>query len=466
MKLEDILNYSPERTAVPLRKRALRWLAAFLAVMAVCTVLSRAADSLTVAVVTTQHPESGAVQHTVETDGTLEAQGEIAVFTLEGMRVRSVGARTGERVAAGDVLFTVDPDDIARKLTEQQLELQKLQLSLSQIQQNAKTQAERDALAEIRAQEDFDIAAEKLDLRIKQAGEDRRRAKNALRDYKNETDFEEEDEDLNDYDLDPTYISLRDDYRANQLAYEEAVAEQRDEQVKLERTLEDLRLKDVDNQAQIQAIECSLKQLEIARLTELSAAGGEVTAPSDAVVTSVDVKAGGQTGTQAAVMLAGQETELRFTAEIPKEEQKYISPGDAIALTLPDRSKVEAIVESVAAIEEKNGLLRLTALLPAGEGTPGALASMTAQKRSSSYPTCVPVDALHSDGNQDYVYILRTTETVLGTEQTVERVDVTVQEKNESRAAVTGALDSTDDVIITSNKTIGSGDRVRVEAAG
>lgn len=48
MKLEDILNYSPERTAVPLRKRALRWLAAFLAVMAVCTVLSRAADSLTV----------------------------------------------------------------------------------------------------------------------------------------------------------------------------------------------------------------------------------------------------------------------------------------------------------------------------------------------------------------------------------------------------------------------------------
>ena len=61
MKLEDILNYSPERTAVPLRKRALRWLAAFLAVMAVCTVLSRAADSLTVAVVTTQHPESGAV---------------------------------------------------------------------------------------------------------------------------------------------------------------------------------------------------------------------------------------------------------------------------------------------------------------------------------------------------------------------------------------------------------------------
>lgn len=52
--------------------------------------------------------------------------------------------------------------------------------------------------------------------------------------------------------------------------------------MKLERTLEDLRLKDVDNQAQIQAIECSLKQLEIARLTELSAAGGEVTAPSDA----------------------------------------------------------------------------------------------------------------------------------------------------------------------------------------
>ena len=182
MKLEDILNYSPERTAVPLRKRALRWLAAFLAVMAVCTVLSRAADSLTVAVVTTQHPESGAVQHTVEADGTLEAQGEIAVFTLEGMRVRSVGARAGERVAAGDVLFTIDPDDIARKLTEQQLELQKLQLSLSQIQQNAKTQAERDALAEIRAQEDLYISPERLDLRCKQAGEDRRCATQERRD--------------------------------------------------------------------------------------------------------------------------------------------------------------------------------------------------------------------------------------------------------------------------------------------
>ena len=53
--------------------------------------------------------------------------------------------------------------------------------------------------------------------------------------------------------------------------------------------------------------------------------------------------------------------------------------------------------------------------------------------------------------------------TVLGMEYTASRVNVTVQEKDETYAAITGNLSRDDEIITGSNKSITEGDRVRKE---
>lgn len=171
-------------------------------------------------------------------------------------------------------------------MLEKQLELQRAHLQLQEAQQKAALGEEKDELSALRAQEDYDMAMERSRLKLQQAGEDRRRARQALRDYKNDNDV---DEDEDDEDLDPTYIALRDDYRAKQRAYEEALSDQDRAKVDAERVLEDLELEDPDNSAATLGIDVRLRQLELSRLQALSEAGGEICAPIDGAVTALSV---------------------------------------------------------------------------------------------------------------------------------------------------------------------------------
>ena len=151
----------------------------------------------------------------MEKDGRLEPAQERPVTAEGGILVGSVAVGEGQQVKAGDLLFTLDADDLARQVLEKQLELQRAQLQLQEAQQKAALGEEKDELSALRAQEDYDMAMERSRLKLQQAGEDRRRARQALRDYKNDNDV---DEDEDDEDLDSTYIALRDDYRAKQRA--------------------------------------------------------------------------------------------------------------------------------------------------------------------------------------------------------------------------------------------------------
>ena len=133
-------------------------------------------------------------------------------------------------------------------------------------------------------------------------------------------------------------------------------------------------------------------------------------------------------------------------------------------LELPGHKRADGTVESIAALADKNGFAKVTVSLPAGKGEAGMSAVLSATTRSEQYRTTVPVSALHKEGERYYVLAVRETESVLGVEQSAERLDVTLLDRNETTAAVEGPL-TTDDWIITGgNKTVRENDRVRPEA--
>ena len=65
----------------------LKGLAGLLAVMLVFTIASRVVASITVPQVTASAPSSGKIEHTVMASGTVEAGGEKAIVTEEGILV-------------------------------------------------------------------------------------------------------------------------------------------------------------------------------------------------------------------------------------------------------------------------------------------------------------------------------------------------------------------------------------------
>lgn len=80
------------------------------------------------------------------------------------------------------------------------------------------------------------------------------------------------------------------------------------------------------------------------------------------------------------------------------------------------------------------------------------------------YEQLIPLSALREDADGAYCLILSEEESMLGTVQTARRVPVTVLEKDSVNVAVTSSLKDTDKVIVSSEKYVGEGDRVRIKS--
>lgn len=461
MKLLDFWNYraDPVRPRT-LRENALRWLAGFFALMLLCTVVSRAADSLTIAEVELKSPDSAQLTHTVRANGRFSSVGEQPISAMADALVQSVAVQPGAKVRAGDVLFTLDAADLAEKLQTARLELQKTTAELAAAKENLRRADEKRGLDEARAQEDYDFAVSRSRNKLIQLGEDRRLARQELRDYAYDNDI---DEDLPDSEQDPQYISLKRAYRQAQRNYEDAENSQSEEMAKAERSIEDAGLSDVNSSIQTLGLDSQLKQLQIAKLQTAANAGGVIAAPFDGVVTSVSISPGRHvSGSEAPLLMSGEDAGLRFTAEISDEDARRVSPGDEVKIqpSGANRTAVNAKLETVEA-SDTAGMQKITASVPAGAGALGAAASAEILQKSPQYPVCVPLSAVRSDGITSYVLVLREKETALGTEQVAERVDVTILERSETRAAVSGALARDDQVIVSSGKPVSDKDRVR-----
>ena len=134
----------------------LKGLAGLLAVMLVFTIASRVVASITVPQVTASTPSSGKIEHTVIASGTVEAGGEKAIVTEEGILVAQVNVHMGEHIEEGSVLFTLATDSLEDQIYELQNQIKKLQLENDSLRKN-KTQAEAKQQLELkRAQEDYE----------------------------------------------------------------------------------------------------------------------------------------------------------------------------------------------------------------------------------------------------------------------------------------------------------------------
>lgn len=175
-------NENSKNEIVITRKSGIFWLkglAGLLAVMLIFTIASRVAASITVPQVTASAPTSGKIEHTVIASGTVEAGGEKAIVTEEGILVAQVNVHTGEHIEEGSVLFTLATDSLEDQIYELQNQIKKLQLENDSLRKN-KTQAEAKQQLELkRAQEDYEETIAKNTVSNEKANEALQKATDA-----------------------------------------------------------------------------------------------------------------------------------------------------------------------------------------------------------------------------------------------------------------------------------------------
>lgn len=574
MKLKQLMDFEMDKNKKSsLQVKAVKALAGFLILMFLLTILSRAADSLTIAKVTASAATGGVISHNIEVDGNITPNKDIAISTSANIKIASVEATEGKNVKKGDLLIQLDTADLKKKLLQAQKELQVAKATASDKKANEAIAADTKSKSLQRSYEDYNQTVADANDSVSKAESDMNEAWNAYNTYKNsnsnsgetdttvrdslektveekqlaydkavtnldgvekdiEADVQEEikkaeeaskDESGNPITLtqeekqkireqvnarpenvsllqnandqintakdalteaenalsayneqqnnsssasyDEQLKTLYNDYKAKEEAYNEAVKQRQSTIQSANRTLEDAKApENVDTATALTANDdLEEKQLAVDELQKVMDVNGKITAPSDGLITKVNVTTGETTTEDTAIRISDQSAGYKFTATLDKASAKYLSKDDKVTLDLGNGTTVEGLtVQSIDVSAEDKNSYELTVSIPAKVKKLGSIATLKVEKASKKYDTCVPLGALHSDGDKYYVYVINEKDTILGTETAVDKVQVDILDKNNEQAAIEGSFSWGQQFVLTSSKTLRNGDRVRL----
>lgn len=184
------------------------------------------------------------------------------------------------------------------------------------------------------------------------------------------------------------------------------------------------------------------------------------------MITDVKVSAGDFTGETAGFIVADVSKNLCFSGEITEEESKLIFAGDLVNLTFRngrirlDDCKIKSIL---ADNDDSDKIYHVEIPFESSEVTIGEVGQMSVTVKSEESYDCIPLEAIHKNGEQSCIYLIEESEGFLGTEYHVSVKNVKVSEQNKDYAAVADSgLNSKDQIVLYTNKELYDGQIVRI----
>lgn len=437
-------------------------LVVFFIVVAVCTIIARIADSMTIPKVTVQRAGQAKISYQTKGNGEIEATTKSTYLMPSGVLVESCLAN-GTIVNEGDVLIQFQMEQLERRKEELEIALQQAQIELEQEkleqEENAWIPTEEAAQRSLnQAQAEYDQA-----VAAKQQAQDNYNQTLATMNPEDEGYQEKKaelDEGLADAEtrLSTAQQSLAKDQQELEAAKKsDDVTRQNNAkaQKKAAYTLE-------GDQISVEQAEKKLEEVE-----DVISKEGKICAAEKGIFLNTAVSAGTlTTGNEFISIGTGG---LTFTAEVPKETSEKLKVGDKISIKLPGKEEIETEITQITMGKSKDQnateeVALLKAMLPENTEVVAGCPSFSVKKESEEkYQTVLPLTAIHQDRKGYYCLGIRSQNSILGEETTAERIAIKILDKDDSQAAVEGAIQPDTQIIVNSEKNISAGDRVRVE---
>lgn len=163
--------------------RILMGLGIFMAFMLVCTLISKGIYASRLPQVSVLKPRKMSINHEVKAAGNVKQGRELAVNVPAGMRVSEVMVIAGDTVEAGQTLFLLDTGDLKEQISDKELEVKKLQLQITTLQNNLNLSGEQKDRKMQRAGEDAVDASLDGQKSVDRALEDENKARQELQEH-------------------------------------------------------------------------------------------------------------------------------------------------------------------------------------------------------------------------------------------------------------------------------------------
>ncbi len=166
------------------RKKVLSAFCIFLALMWLCTLVSKSIYASKLPQVVTKTPQRMVINHNVKAEGIVTEGRQLAVNTQAGMRVHTVYAHVGDKVTPDTLLFDLDLEDLSDVIQEKEIDIKKLQLQINDLAENKALANTSRQKGIDRAKQDLSLGLGAADQTIARANEDLEKAQSALREHR------------------------------------------------------------------------------------------------------------------------------------------------------------------------------------------------------------------------------------------------------------------------------------------
>ncbi|MCL2372657.1 MAG: hypothetical protein FWC78_04565 [Defluviitaleaceae bacterium] len=184
-------------------------------------------------------------------------------------------------------------------------------------------------------------------------------------------------------------------------------------------------------------------------------------------IVSFAMEAGEITGNNAIVTLRDTENGgFEAHMQISRTEAERLTVGSEGVVTTGGGNMfftptVTGIVTSISQPDDY-GRVDITIALPGSDWSQGQRVDVQAILRRASYDFTVPISALNSDNAGYFLHVMAQHSTVMGLQNVVMRVNVTIVASDSDMVSVSGAVSRSCQVIVSSNRPVSVGDRIRV----
>lgn len=203
-------------------------------------------------------------------------------------------------------------------------------------------------------------------------------------------------------------------------------------------------------------------QEEVAKL-QAKSIGTEITSPISGTVTDIAVTAGTTVNANDVMMTIQPENKayvLQFS--VTENQAKKVRVGDtAEILNNWYGNDVSAVVSAIRK-DPQNRSNSIIICEMKGDVSVGDSYTLSIGEQSSNYDMIVPTSAIREDSNGKFILIIESKSTPLGNRYYARRVDVDVITSDDTKSAVTGALEGYEYVITTTTKPIKENEQVRL----
>lgn len=195
------------------------------------------------------------------------------------------------------------------------------------------------------------------------------------------------------------------------------------------------------------------------------AMGSEVTAPISGLITAVNVKSVVETPSDGIVFTMQPEGKgYTLSFSVTNQQAQRVSVGDQAELVNAWRyDDIQVTLASIKPDPNNPGQNKLLTFDVTGESViAGQSLNVSVGQKSANYDMTVPNSAIREDSNGKFILVITSKSSPIGTRYFASRVDVEVLASDDTKSAISGAVESYSYVITTSTKPVEAGKQVRL----